>query len=82
MASLTDMLRAKCCGIFISRTSSVPMSLPKKTISMPGPQTRFLQQRRQWRACPGGVADGPVRNGNPLLPEHSSVNVTSWRGRA
>src|SRR4051794_18294209 len=24
----------------------------------------------------------PVRNGNPLLPEHSSVNVTSWRGRA
>ena len=24
----------------------------------------------------------PLKNGRPVLPEHSIVNVTSWRGRA
>ena len=44
--------------------------------------TRFLEERRQWRACPGGVADGTREERQAVIAGALSVKVTSWRGRA
>ena len=65
------MLRAMCCGILISRTSSTPVSLPKKTTSMPWSRTPAC-----WSSGANGVPAQialpipPQKNGSPLLPEH------------
>ena len=56
---------------------------PQKTTSIPG-------SRRPARSSSGAsgvpaqraLPTPPIRKGRPVLPEHSRVKVTSWRGRA
>ncbi len=60
MASATDMLRAKFCGILISRTVSSPESAPKNTISMP----LFLRPA----SCRIGASGVPAHLAVPMPP--------------
>lgn len=77
------MLRAKFCCILMSRIVTSPLSVPKKTTSMP-----FSRTPASWRIGASGVPAQralpipPVKKGKPWLPEHSTVKTTSCRGRA
>src|SRR5215216_833472 len=83
MASSSDILRAKCSVIFISRQVCSPASAPQKTTSIPGSCTP-TSSRSATSGVPAQVAlpIPPSKKGSPVLPEHSMVNATSWRSRA
>ena len=68
MASASDMLRAKFCRTLTFRTCSSPASVPKKTTSLAAAaHLRLLQDRRQRRARPPGVADGGGEPGEAMI---------------
>src|SRR5690606_21737684 len=83
MASASDMLRAKfCLKLTPSARLISPSSAPQKTTSMPRSRTP-ASSRIGARGVPAQLAlpIPPLKNGRPVLPEHSIVDVTSWRGR-
>src|SRR6266567_2140402 len=67
MASATDMLRAKCCGILMSRTSSTPVSLPKKTTSMPWSSMPASWSTGANGVPAQGVTDGTREKREPII---------------
>src|SRR6516165_4433643 len=81
MASPTPMLRAKLVGTLMSRTCSSPASAPTKTTSMPLSSSSASRSIAASDVPAQRAVPIPVRNdGRPLLPEHSSVKVSSRRG--
>jgi hypothetical protein len=58
IASASDMLRAKCCGSFISRiTSATGIGTPEDDFDSSIHNTGLLQQRRERSTAPLGGAD-------------------------